>query len=371
MRKLNLLYSLAFLTAAFAVGCKKSNTINNSQVIATPYSLYFTDTAGALYNSTDGKTWNVVFSPDGVPTRSLFNMNGNILMVKNGVYVSKNNGVNFNVSYDAINTATFPSVNVRGRSFDLNQSMSIYAPEDAWRNHAYICSREPSGSNYFGIYWNETDGTYGSWKPEDYYDSVQVNAGHVNFIRITSFTKLENGTIVAYDGNHQMGLYRENINMRWKEMYDNTGSSPMSGIPASPAVFSAGHIHNRLILIDNYGASGAVYSDDLGLNWHAYAGLPTNVPLISVAAPFEQTCLVGTDSAGLYKLNINTDAFEKVAGGLPENLVVRSIAFKENIYKNDAKRQYIFLATNRGIYKSEDMGINWVLSVPGNFVSVY
>lgn len=370
MRKVNLFYSLLLLPGLFLASCaKKSNTINNGQVIETPYSLYFVDTAGTLYNSNDGQNYKVIVAADGQPARSIFTMSDRILVAKTALYMSKNNGVNFNVSYDGVKIQNNATSNIRGRKMDLNQSMAIYP--DGWSDHAYIATKDPSSANYFGIAWNANGGDYNTWVLENWCDSPQVS--HF-FIRTTSFTQLANGTVVAYDANQRMGVYRVGLNTgRWREMYNSGGSIPLGlpgGSPNGP-FFSLGHINNRIIAIDNYGAAGGYYSDDLGTNWTAYPGLPTGVPLTCTATPFEQVCLVGTDSSGLYKLNINTDVFEPVTNGLPGNLIIRSITAKQNIYKNDARRQYIFLATNKGIYQSADLGVNWTLTIPGNFVAIY
>jgi hypothetical protein len=92
---------------------------------------------------------------------------------------------------------------------------------------------------------------------------------------------------------------------------------------------------------------------------------------LCISAPFDEVCLIGTDSAGLYKYNVNTATWEQNNNGVTKNLIVRNIAFKENIYKNNIVKKFIYLATNQGIFQSTDGGINWVMTVPGNFVCVY
>ncbi len=366
MSKINLFKSLLLTPVALVAmfGCKKTNNINNDQVVQTPYSLYFSDTAGTLYNSTDGKTSKVVFAADGVAIRCIFAMNNNILMAKSSLYVSGNNGVNFNNSYKAIDLATNPMTNIRGRYIDMNQSMGIFV--HSW-NHGYVASREPVANSYFGIAWNEQDGMNG-WYPEEYYDSIQVS--HIGSMQVTSFTLLQNETLVALGGATKKGLYRTSLPVRWKEMVSASSTDTLA-LPGVPCFYSLGHINNRIIAIDNYGGAGASYSDDLGTTWSQYAGVPANTPLTCISSPFEQICLVGTDSMGLYVVNNNTNSFEQVSSGLGTNLVVRSIAFKENVFKSGKKQQYVYIATNQGIYQSSDLGHNWTKTIPGNFVAVY
>jgi hypothetical protein len=51
--------------------------------------------------------------------------------------------------------------------------------------------------------------------------------------------------------------------------------------------------------------------------------------------------------------------------------VVRGVVGKENIYKNGNVSKFVFVATNRGLYKSSDLGENWTKVVGGNFTAIY
>jgi len=202
--------------------------------------------------------------------------------------------------------------------------------------------------------------------------------------------------LCGYDANTNRNFYRTKTTL-WSECTANPDSANWpnignpfnrSGIPLphhqvflSPVVvdsdltahYSLGHINNRLIAIDNKNcnANGAYYSDDSGRNWTQYQGLP-NKPLLCVSSPFDGISLIGTDSAGLYVLNTNTNVWQQQnTNGLGRNLIVRNIAFKENLFKNGTVQKYVYLATNVGIYQSIDGGNNWTLTIPGNFVAVY
>ncbi|MBC7554819.1 MAG: hypothetical protein H7257_12670 [Taibaiella sp.] len=350
--------TLSLATIGLLAGCKKSNTINNSQVVATPYSLYFTDSSGALYNSTDGKSAKVVFASDGQPTRAIVTINENLLWIKPSIYLSSNSGRNFNYAYDSLTSV--PMVTNTGRAFNLNQSMVANVP--AW-NHVYVVSDNPSPENFFGMAGNERDGILGEWYPENWYDTDQIVFTYQ--MTITSFTLLKDNILIAYDAIHNRVFSRNALPNRWKE------SQQRAGLPGTPAFFSLGHYNHRVIAIDNFGASGAYFSDDTGKTWTSFTGLPAGRPLMCVASPFEEVCLVGTDSAGVYILNTNTNTFQPSNTGLAANTIVRNIAFKENIYKNGTKKQFVYLATNKGIYQSTDKGNSWVKTISGNFINIY
>ncbi len=371
MRKLFLFgLTLAIISSVIVSCTKKSNTINDGEVIETPYSLYFTDIYGALYNTNDGKSTKVIFTSDGTPSRSFITDGANILWARNDLFVSVNNGVNFNYSYQVPYISTDGFVNVKGVPCGLNQSMLINVP--SWE-HAYVSSRETAtGNNYFGMAENYSGGTYGNWHQENLYDTDEIVDPHTEPY-ITSFTLLKGDTLVAYGAPTQITMYRTGATARWLKVY---AASPLP-LDSSKAWFSLGHINGRLIAIDNKGTatvnggSPAYYSDDKGNSWTPYSGLPAATPLMCISSPFEQICLVGTDGMGLYLLNPNVNTFQQVTAGLPPGLVVRNIAFKQNIYKNGTKQQYIYLATDQGLYQSVDMAASFTKVVVGNFVTVY
>ncbi len=396
MRKFPL-YCTTGLLVLFIAGlysCKKVNEVNNGQVIETPYSLYYSDTSGALFNTTDGiNILKLVFPPDGFPCRAICVAGNNILWAKTNLYISTNNGQNFNHAYDSLTSD--PDLTCNNSMIDLNQTMIIDIP--SW-GRVYTMSNASPGDvnsfNYMGLVHNDKSGTRGNWYLDVYYDTDRVGIMPVSMM---SLTQLANGILcgLAYDPStgdagtgYKRNFYKtcaDDPTCRWKECTSNPdgiGTLPSfnsTGVPLPPysasaypsSYFTLGHFNNRLYAIDSKCNNGAWYSDDTGKNWTQCMGLPANVPLRCIASPYDQTCLIGTDSFGLYMLNLNTNTFELNNNGLGSHLKVRSIAFKENIYKNNTAQQYVYIATDQGIYQSTDAGHNWVKTIPGNFVAVY
>ena len=378
MKKQTLLFALqsmflAELFFSFSSCQKKTGGVDNNVVLETPYSMYFSDTAGAIYCTNDGINTSVIVLPDGVPCRALCTSGTNIIYIQqNHAYYSINNGVNFNHSYDTVSTYPFFAVN--NLPMDLNQTMIINCAE--W-SHIYLTSQSPSSENTFGIVWSVLNGIGTSWYPEDYYDTVEITNPHN--INCTSFTEMSgNGILVAYDAIHNRVFYRVppfTTANRWTESLRTSATDTLPDNPYLPAAgsgfFFIGHLNNQLIAVDAKGQYGAYYSNDTGKTWFAISGLPANRPILSISTPFEQTCLVGTDSAGVYIYNANAGTFSPSNNGLPKTAVVWGITFKQNIYKNSTNSQLIYLATNTGIYQSKDMGQDWILTIPGNFTTIY
>ena len=113
---------------------------------------------------------------------------------------------------------------------------------------------------------------------------------------------------------------------------------------------------------------GDRYSDNEGKDWAQYNGVPQR-PITAIHAPFDKVLMVGTDSLGVFIFE--NGAFKPTNEGLEDRIVIRGITSKYDLYKNDVRKQYIYLATSKGIYRSVDLGQNWIMVKPGNYVNIY
>ncbi|HXS36410.1 MAG TPA: hypothetical protein VN721_06895 [Flavipsychrobacter sp.] len=344
MRKFHLFYKLAIVVSlVIAVqGCTKKSNNNNNVVIETPYGLYFSDTAGALFNTNDGSTVKpLVFFPDGYPSRAITISGNNLIWVKNNAHISTNDGSNFNPTYRFVNPASFgPS--------------TILSSKDEGR--VYLTSTQYKG----GVVYSDQNGAPGTWIVDSF------AKGFSNPAFITSFTELANDSVIGYDALNHRIFYKAGKNRPWVENIISTGSTklPTNGF------FFLTHFNNTIVALDFLGINGAWYSNDLGVTWAQYKGLPIR-SLRCGNAPFDQVLLVGTDSLGIYMLNPSTNTFTSANAGLSVNPVVNGIVGKEQIYKTGGTVQYIYIATNKGLYRSQDLGNNWVMVQPGNYVDIY
>jgi hypothetical protein len=359
-------YYLRYLSACLLSMCivfsacqKRTNGIVNNQVIETPYSLFFADTAGTLLNTNNGDSINkIAFYPDGFPTRAICVADTNLIFIKRNLYLSFNNTNQFNHAYDSV--PSYPLLAVNNLPFDLNQSMILNAADES---RVYVVSVDPSPTNYLGVAYSLKNGILGSYILDTLVDSSVLKRGGST---ITSLTELTNNVLIGYDAVKNRVFYKTSATTPWYE--DTTNNLPVGGW------FSLGHYNNQVIAIDNSGRYGAWYSNDQGATWTQFTGLPANRPLLCVASPFDQVLLVGTDSAGVYILNTNTGGagtFQSDNYGLDNYVVVRGIASKQNLFKNNTNQEYIYLATNHGIYQSVDRGQHWIKHIVGNFVAIY
>lgn len=337
MKRYILLHTLALSAVFFMVlqGCKKENGIDNDTVIKKPYGLYVASTEGELLNTTDGDNYKTLFPVDNYPTRSLVYSDSGIYFLKSNLHVSVDNGKNFNVCFRDALLTFFPWQPIMLSAMD--------------QNRVYI-----GGKDGNGIFFSEDEGK--NWFDDPLWDD-NVTGG-----TISSFAQLKNNVIYAYS-NTSSSLYRkDNKTDKWSLVTQTNG--PSGGL------YYLSHFDNTLLLTDFTGND--VYYASTGnagsVSWNTYSGLPGR-GLYATNAPFDEVLLVGTDSMGVYRLQ--SGSFVPSNNGLDNGTTVYGIVGKDNIYKNGARKRFIYLATDKGLFRSEDLGQNWVMVKTGSYIGVY
>ncbi|MEO6833164.1 MAG: hypothetical protein ABI378_11615 [Chitinophagaceae bacterium] len=340
-------YSIPFLSliialgATLSTGCKKFDNYENNYAIQTPYGVYFADKLGTVYNTNDGKAYNIVFPADGVPCRALATSGTNFMFLKYNrlinanatLFLSENNGVNFNpVFRDALPDITWQ-----------NQILNVPAAG----NRIYLAS--PIGST---VEFSQDNGK--TWEDDATFTALSG-------FTIQSLTQTKNGSLYAFDYKTLRLFEQISIGQGWTEKF------AVNALPNGK--FQIDHFNNTLVAADFDGTNGVWYSNDFGVNWTQFNGLPTNHRIFFATSAHDKVLLAGTDSLGIYRLI--GDTFVPSNNGIATQTSVYSIASKEEIYKNQNVKQYIYIAASTGLYRSEDLGQNWVLMRSGDYRNVY
>lgn len=317
-----LLFSAA---AALTLGsCRKENGIDNNNVISTPYALFFGDSEGSLYKTNDGNEYRPITFADGYAPRALIVSGKNLLMVKGNVFLSKDNGQNFNpVDYTATPFAPW-------------QSLLLEAPS---HNRIYLASTVLNGVKY-----SEDKGQ--TWTTDTKWDTAITN--HYTPV-VESFAQTQDNNLYAWDNSDDRLFKRTAPDAEWKQVN-------YSGLSAGVGRYLT-RFANQLVITSMGGMDGIRYSNDGGQNWAPYVGLPNRM-LYATYAPFDETLLVGTDSMGVFRLE--GGLMIPSNNGLDDYTSVYSFAAKKDFYKTGLERKYVYATTSTGLYRSEDNGKNWI-----------
>ncbi len=332
-------FLLLLVAGLVASSCTKSDGIDNNKVIRTPYTVFYGEKVGTITKTNDGISYEDIFTPDGVPARAIAVSGENIVFIKSFLRYSTNNGLNFN---QPVPGQAIPSVNPNAHW----ASMILDVPGD----RLYVASATSSS----GIEVSSDNGK--SWEPDP--GSVGITAP------VSSFVRTNDGKVYALDPTGS-GLYlRPSSTSAW------TPISATTGLPAGTSWYLS-YSNNTLLAADYSGAQGVYYSDDGGLNWKNFQGLPSSQEVLSCASPLDQVVLAGTDSMGVYMLDPTTGTFSPSNNGLLPQTSVYGIVGKQDIYKNGIIKRYVYITTNNGLYRSEDFGHNWVLMKTGNTRAIW
>jgi hypothetical protein len=333
-------------TAVVALGlftiqsCKKENGIDNNNVITRPYSLFASDTIGTIVKTNDGKSFTTAFPGDGRHARAIVVSGPNVVMIKNDqAYYSENNG---NIFLDVKLTNYQAPIDVPWNSF-IKYVQS---------HNRIIVTNVLSGVGQTS--YSNSNGQ--SYMPDTNY----VPHDKPNALR--TFAQLDNGNLFGFSPtgsiNNFSALYmREGVDEPWKPVETDL---PM------PFEWQLTNYGNSLIAYDYNSGEGAYYSTDNGKKFNKISGLPLSTKLTCAWGGFEIVVIGTPKGAYLYK----NGKFEASNSGLDVNTAVYGVVGKQNIYKNNETRNFLFLATSTGLYKSEDLGRTWVKVRPGIFTAI-
>lgn len=356
MRRFHTAYTFGCIAlAAFTLqGCvTRTENLDNLNVITKPYSLHFADTAGLIYSTYDGQRFNVFSNTNGIAIEALMASGNNVLMrTQNGtnVFVSESDGNNttFNVTFKDVNPAAF------------GPTMMINLPgyyDSAGRKYDRVYIASSTGT---GIAYQDYNGHLDSaWLyPRD------TDLGPLGSNKVTSFTKLENGAVIAFDNDTRKIWIKPDYVTPWTS---KTGI----GLPAAGGdrMFIISQKNDILAVVHMGGADFGVYrSTDQGDNFSKLPNITlagTDIKdITAAAAPFGKVLIVCTRDNGIWRLS-GQGVWQPSSVGLKFGARVYAISAKDNVFKNDRKGEYVFVATSDGIYRSDDLGQTWVrLEVP-------
>ncbi|MCD6064713.1 MAG: hypothetical protein K0R82_2624 [Flavipsychrobacter sp.] len=348
MRNISVVYKLATaaLLAFTAQSCKKPlNGIDNNQIISKPYSLFLADSTGLIESTNDGNNWRTVFGSNGSQIRAMsFSDTNLVVALTEDAFVAAGKELHGGDNYN------FNPINMPVATSPKWQSMMLNVPD---HDRIYM-----AGNVVGGVIYSDSSGKRLTWTQDTHFDPSIITKPV-----ISSFTQLADGTLIGYDHLASRIFTKTGRNAPWQE-------PTMTGLPTGGKFFLS-HVNNTVVLGDSTGTNGVWFSDNLGATWTAYTGLPAGAQVTCMVAPFERHLLVGTANTGIYVAPLNSSVMSNVSAGLNSAINVRALTAKSDFYKNNQVLEYVYAATDFGLYRSMDLGRNWILVRRGNYVAAY
>ena len=342
MRRFNIAYTLGCvaLAALTLQSCNRSGGLDNLNVITKPYSLHFSDAKGLVYSTNDGQRFKIYPGTDGIGVQTLATTGNRILMVKESgtkLFVSDGGqGVhpNFNPTYDSINIDAF------GPSLLINLPGYNDTVKAGKQDRVYLASNIGVGMVYSDYNGN--------------IDSPWFRVGDAALdSKVTSFARQASGAVVAFDNATRKIFIKSDLKTPWRK--ENA-----TGLPAATGSKMYIITQKNDILAVPIGAGEIYHSANDGGSFSPLPPLPNSITDITcAAAPFGKVLIACTKNNGIWRLS-GQGKWESASVGLETGAEVYAISFKSNVFKNEKAGEYVFVGTNKGLYRSDDLGQTWI-----------
>lgn len=368
MRRFNIAYTLGCiaLVALTLQGCNRDGGLDNLNVITKPYSLFFADTSGAIFSTNDGQRFEKVMGPDRADVQTLATSGKNVLMVKarsTTLFVSDGGmglNANFNPSFSDINPLAF------GTSLLINLPGYNDTGAAGVKDRIYISSNPLTKTR--GLFYQDHNANRDSlWLPVA--DFAQITSNVKEYVSATSFARLENGTVVAFDNSTRLVWTKPNLQNAWKLSNLVVGGAiSNNNTPTNPKTYIIAQKNDILAVSVDAGSAntGGIWrSINNGITFDKMPSFPGDTAITCAAAPFGKVLIACTRHSGIWRFTGTGGTWVPANVGLKDGARIYAISFQDNKFKNDKSGEYVFVGTSDGVYRSDDLGQTWIqMDVP-------
>ena len=355
MRRIHTVYTVICVAlVAFALqSCqqKRNPGLDNERIVIKPYTLFVVDDKGKMYSTNDGERFTEWTGTQGVGfIGSVFTSGHRVLFRAPGgadLHVTEPDSVagdnlNSNPSYKNMNIAAF------GPSTVINLPNYVDTYSSGPKDRLYVASgsgKPVAFSDYNGnvdsVWWHE-DAPHG-----------------LTVATITSFARLANGVVVAYDDATRKIFTKSALDAKWQGR--NSAGLPAPGQGKTYIISKGNDI--AVVMVNGDNTDNGIWvsgneGDNFGKQPDIVDGANKVVDITCATGGFGKVLIAATDSNGIWRLG-GQGAWERTYG-LKNGTKVHAIVSKHNVFKNESAREYIYAATNTGLYRSDDLGQNWI-----------
>ncbi len=351
MRRIHTVYTVICVTlVAFALqGCQqKRNPGPDDGYVQKPYSLFIVDEQGLVWGTNDGEKFKRWSGSQGAGFVESVYSSGHRLIFRApagaDLHVSEPDtsaGVhlNTNPSYRNLNIAAFgPAIAIQLEDFNDT-------PKAGPRDRFYVAS----GSGKPVAYSEYNADPDSVWWHEDGQSGLTVST-------ITSFAQLANGLVIAYDDATRKIFTRDNIKNGWTGK--NSNGLPAAGQGQTYVINKGNDV--LVVIVNGDATTNGIYeSKNFGDDFSKLPEIDGGIyDITGATGAFGKVLIASTKTNGIWRLG-GQGEWERTFG-LDEGTEVHGVLSKYNKFKSEEVREYIYAATSTGLYRSDDLGQNWV-----------
>jgi hypothetical protein len=341
---------LAALVVAMlaTTACVKQPTepIDNTGTLLAPYTLLVGSTNNSLYKTNDGISFDFIKPGGGSWSQSVMAVDTNIVFVNNSINV----GSGMRLPFYAPQTQTgFPVLIKNGTIYKQGYpNMSFY---DAANKNAYVCG-------LFELRESNATGIVGTWNASPFTGTVPATP--------TSVAKTANGDVFTWTIGGK--LYKKTGGLGNFTQVTITTAPPT----AAGQFYFLSAVEDKLLLSDYTNTAGIYYSTNGGVTWSILAGIPLgNDVTFGKGMQYTNQYFTALDTIGLYRWDYGNNILVREGLDLPKNIRIYDMVSKRNVYRTGLSKIYYYLATDQGLYKSDNDGNNWTMIKSGEYSALY
>jgi hypothetical protein len=320
--------------------CDKYSQIDSSNTIKHPYVVHAGGLLGMVARTNNAQVYDYIFQDDKSYSKGICTYEKNIFHFRNHIYRADGSKPN----YAPIKQGNFFTINRVLLNNDNGHCLNPYVV-DSIHGDVYVCTNS-------GLVLSGKKGT----------DPFIVDPAPGSMALTTSIVQLSNGSLYAFNCQGTPRFFK-----RDQPTPITNGVQAWQTLPDPGALTSGNNEYwmlasqgSRLWAVEKRGNVFPHFSNDGGTTWSAVPGLPDSVVItMAKGTNLNKGFFVACDSLGVYRYDQGNNKFEFSSGNLPKYIRVFDITSKRNIYRSDKSKDFYFIATNMGLYMSDNDGYDW------------